>query len=1337
MGVQDLLKAYSRRLTNLTGKNRSILLLKLSDRIGVDLHSMNFLNGKPSFSIIESLVSRKNIVLCPQMDSRDDDVNIFSRKLRKLQRTEKFIFDERGSKDLYVGWPFLRGKFSDGTPVRCPLMYFPVDLELRKNEWVLVHRSDSENTLNTSFLLAYGHYNGIKISEELLTQALDDFDDDMTVFRTSLYQLFRESEVEFNFNRDNFADTLSPFKEFTKKEFEENEKNGEIKMYPEAVLGIFPQSGSNLTRDYSWLEENGKYKDMEEFFYSRTLIKDLDKHSEYFRMGAISEEKTLTTFPIDAYQENALKSVKKGYSVVVQGPPGTGKSQLICNLISDFTARGKNVLVVSQKRAALDVVFKRLSEKGLADFSGLVHDFKYDRKSIYEKIARQIRMLTEYEHDNNNLDMVQVERRYLQTSRQIDQFIEDFDEYKKALFDDKECGLSVKELYLTSDPDKPYVNLKQEFDKFTFVEINDFLLKLREYTQYGKTFNRSDYPLLERKSFKGYGISELKKMEGILDEIPIFHNNFNKEIKKLIGGELTLEDSVYLSSIRARVIEMINLLNDENTFASFKLMTGFSDSETDSLWLSNTERVLMECYKGDGPEMSLRSEELGQFQEALQRRLDASRKILRFIRWRLFSRDRKWIKKVITANQLPKGKEGFKNLITRVDNRLNLEHNISKLRDKKWLLGLPGSLKKVEFQNWFHTQKNALRSKLIFNTLRQLKEQINVNSMSYEDLSALLENLYAIFYGIPERKRIWELYFSKTQIENILNNHQLAESYKKILRRDFESLCEFDNLIDTLKEHEKIALDKSINKSNELGGEESTESIFLNSVKIAWIEYLESKYPVLRSVSSLRFKNAEVKLQNLITEKEEIANQILLLKIKERTYEDLEYNRLNNRVTYRDLDHQVNKKRRIWPLRRVMSEFNHELFNLIPCWLASPESVSAIFPMEDVFDLVIFDEASQCFVENGIPAMMRGKQLVIAGDSKQLRPNDLYTVRYDEDHDDDPLLEISSVLDLAERYLKDIQLSGHYRSKSFELIQFSNEKFYDNQLFLLPDKEALAHPDPGISYHKVNGVWEQNRNDVEATFIIKLVEEILGESPEKDIGVVTFNARQQDYILDKMDEYMVDNQKTFPDSLFVKNIENVQGDERDIIIFSTGYAPDPSGRIIMQFGSLNAEFGENRLNVAVTRAREKIHVVSSILPPQLKVEDTKNRGPKLLKEYLDYCLMVSKKKFKPSYPTDNHGGEWYLKKKLIQWAIDSDTDFTLSEELPLADLTIKHDNAFIGLIRTDDDHYYKSVSAKDAHVYRPLSLMRKNWPAFSTSSREYWNNKKAVYESLTTFMNNL
>ena len=195
--MQKILKSYLRRLTNLTASNRSLMLLRLISDQYLDLHDLDFAQESPSFDIINNLMGRKQTIqICPLQDSRDEKANKLSLKLKRMRRIENYIHEERGSRDLYVGWPFIRGKFSDGTPVRCPLLFFPVELDIENENWVLKQREEVNTTLNKSFLLAYAFFNKVKLSEDLLERVFDDFDTYSTVFRTALYQLFKESPVE-------------------------------------------------------------------------------------------------------------------------------------------------------------------------------------------------------------------------------------------------------------------------------------------------------------------------------------------------------------------------------------------------------------------------------------------------------------------------------------------------------------------------------------------------------------------------------------------------------------------------------------------------------------------------------------------------------------------------------------------------------------------------------------------------------------------------------------------------------------------------------------------------------------------------------------------------------------------------------------------------------------------------------------------------------------------------------------------------------------------------------------------------------------------------------------
>jgi hypothetical protein len=1331
--MREILQSYLRRLTNLSGNSRSILLPKLPAEQFIDIHNFDYELKESSFKIIEDILSRKaKIPLCELQNSREQNANNLSRNLKRLKRIDQLVYEERGATDLYVGWPFVKGKFSDGTLVRCPLLFFPVEIESDQSKWYLKSRKDVNVTLNKSFLLAYAYFNELPANDGLLDRVFDDFDNESKGFRTDLYELLKSENLAINFNQDNFKDELSPFKSYSRIELESKEKNGELKLFPEAVVGIFPQAGSQLVPDYLKLLEHPKLGTLEDFFAERNLDQEETTDSSYYRfLKRVKEGQTFTPFKMDAYQENVIKAVKKGNSAVVQGPPGTGKSQLICNLVADYIARGKNVLVVSQKRAALDVVFERLKEKQLNDFIGLLHDFKNDRKSIYNQLEGQIDRLDDYQSMNNSLDAIQLERNFLKTSRTIDQLDEELSEFKSALFDVAECGLSVKELYLTSNPHQAAVTLNQEYREFRFEDLEGITQKIRTYAKYGALFLNENHPWFKRKSFAGYQVSDLHQISKHLDELQPYIDVLETVTEKAIGKKVSFGDAVEILEKQTEIQHLISVLKDKTVFHVLALSMKKAQYAITKERLVEAEKNVMQSYEGNGPELSLLSEELGRFQEALERSLDARKSIFKWMRWELFSKDKIFITRVLVANQLKSSKEGFATLLDMVDNRLNLEHNLTQLKSHKALSTLPEKHTKIEIKNWFFYQKQAIEAHVLLNGIRAMNEYVSPTSHdenSYtEQLNLLLKALEPIGIKLAE----WKKWFSIPQLREIFSKQVSVEKLIVSLKREFDSICEFDQLQSHLVSSEKSVIAKLEEETDEVAPDQWL-TLFENSIRLAWIDHIELKYPILRAVSSQKYVDMNSQLQDAVKEKLRISVEILLLKSRERVYKNLEYNRLNNRVTYRDLYHQVTKKRRIWPVRKMIANFPREVFDLMPCWLVSPESASAIFPMEKIFDLVIFDEASQCFAEKGIPAIFRGKQVVIAGDDKQLQPNDLYQVRWEEDNENDIVeLDFDSLLSLGTQYLMQVQLNGHYRSKNLDLINFSNQHFYGNRLAMLPDFNELNEAKTAIDYVKVEGIWERNTNALEAQKVGMLIYDLLKKRPALEIGVVTFNARQQMYILDYLEEYAEMQGFVLPDSLIVKNIENVQGDEKDVIIFSTVYAPDRMGKMNMNFGSLNMAGGENRLNVAVTRAREKIYLVTSIMPHQLRVDDSKNEGPKLLKKYLEYALQISKRETVTVNPiTKANSSNWYLRDKIKALDFSHFKTLEMDTNIPFVELTIKYKGKYLAAVLTDDEDYYNDISIKASHVYKPFGLKQKNWIFNEVFSRQYWSDPEQIKERI-------
>jgi very-short-patch-repair endonuclease len=331
---------------------------------------------------------------------------------------------------------------------------------------------------------------------------------------------------------------------------------------------------------------------------------------------------------------------------------------------------------------------------------------------------------------------------------------------------------------------------------------------------------------------------------------------------------------------------------------------------------------------------------------------------------------------------------------------------------------------------------------------------------------------------------------------------------------------------------------------------------------------------------------------------------------------------------------EANKKKRHMPIRRLFENIPTLVADLKPCLLMSPLSVAQFVGARQQFDLVIFDEASQICSEDAVGAIARGRQLVVCGDSKQLPPTSFFNqgdLEFDGDQPEDERFDVyESILDQCRTIgIHPMTLRWHYRSRHESLIAFSNRWFYDNKLVTFPSPIS-ANEDLGVSLKLVpNGIFDRGGkadNPIEADEVVNEVLKHFRLRPTKSLGVVAFSVAQREAIADRLELKLRENPTLTEwfsgdrlETCFVKNLESVQGDERDVIIFSIGYGRDKQGRLTMNFGPLNWDGGQRRLNVAITRAREKVIVVSSISASDFKISETLRPGVLALYRYLDYA----------------------------------------------------------------------------------------------------------------------
>ena len=330
---------------------------------------------------------------------------------------------------------------------------------------------------------------------------------------------------------------------------------------------------------------------------------------------------------------------------------------------------------------------------------------------------------------------------------------------------------------------------------------------------------------------------------------------------------------------------------------------------------------------------------------------------------------------------------------------------------------------------------------------------------------------------------------------------------------------------------------------------------------------------------------------------------------------------------------EAEKSRKHQPVRELLAKTMRTSQDVKPCFMMSPLAVSQFLPSDMRFDVVIFDEASQVRPCDAINAIYRGNQLIVAGDERQLPPTSFFdkTVTDDSDmYEEDDTVEFESVLKLAKGAagIDELPLRWHYRSRHESLITFSNRVFYNSELITYPGAVEKADHLGVEFFHVPEGVYERGGsrdNRGEAQKVVERVAHFASKYPNMTMGVVAFSAAQADRITleiealrrerPDLDRYFAEDRL---DGFFVKNLESVQGDERDIIIFSIGYGRDQFGKLTMAFGPLNKEGGHRRLNVAVTRARQRVEVVSSITAADFDVHNT-NYGVKCLRRYLDFA----------------------------------------------------------------------------------------------------------------------
>ncbi|PZX49359.1 DEAD/DEAH box helicase [Algoriphagus chordae] len=1287
---ESIFQTYRNRLVDLSSKNRSLYLPKTEGFGIVDLKELDFLNGENSFEIIRKAISsKKPISLIPESDPRIGIVNTLSKTFARLSFRDQMTREETGEQSLFLGWPFVEGKLLNGQILRAPLLLLGVKLQLEKGQWILSKTDDWQ--WNPAFLLAHSRGYGEALDADALNHALQELAIDATEFRTGFSTLLND-HFSIQLRSSLFEDQLAQFPISQLNVDAVSFQDGKLILKSYALLGQFAQKGSFLFSDYENLENEFGDLSLEELFTQHFTRND--------NQPVPREEQLFPVFPLDASQENVLHKVRQGKSLVVEGPPGTGKSQLIANLVSDYCSRGKKVLVVSQKRAALDVVFERLEKSGFGDFLGLVHDFRADQKVLFQKIKAQVEGIEAYLEQNRGIDSIQLEREISQYSKTISRISEKLETFRTALFDSGSAGVPVKAMYLNADLQKPFLE-HSDLIKLDFQKAQNFEKSFKIYHSYKSQFKDTFWE--NRNSFAHFEPAVFPRIIQSLKELLAFRSNSTIENLDDLA-QLILTKSNFADELENMTSSLKQLEKSELAISAVFDSRFLSKIHKVQRWLLVSIEKLLHLQLGieSNPEnLSILEVELGSLSPKanswlgkIQVNLSKSKYPLTF--------------EILSTANLKFNAASISSILTEFETLKSLNHEF-------------GELPKIEGLEHAELSLEGLRSQLdmldpILNWVELWKNQSDIQSIANWNASEFkvqLDQLNLLSTSLQLNAIKWKAYLSNAQILEVFKSGIPESSFELQLNQTFSELVAFDRFLES-QDSITLSLAKKLETEYPELDLSDQQAAFWNSWYLAWIASLEAQNPVLAEAGSLKMEHELDELKEAILEKRKISRHIALLRLREQVTADLEFNRLGNRLTYRDLLHQVSKKRQRWPIRKLVEEMGVEVFRLLPCWFASPETVSALFPLGQEFDLVIFDEASQCQVERGLPAMIRGKQVVVAGDSKQLRPSDFYQVKW-ESGEEGLEYEAESLLELAGNFFEKHQLKGHYRSADPALIHFSNIHFYEGQLETLPDYATSMADKPAFSLEKVEGIWANQVNNMEADAVVLKVASILNSAAADTIGIVTGNYFQMELIREKLWN------AGFQDAgIKVRNIENVQGDEFDQVILSLGYAPNPEGKLVTNFGLLGKSGAENRLNVAITRASKMMHVISSIDPSDFRPSQLINSGLALLREFLTFVQEQSKGSLAPAVEAKMKGYEidWSLKNRLQA------SSNSYSPEIPSAvmDLIWNESNGVKKAVLTDDQRFFNAPSAKAALAYHPILLEQKGWSFVWKWSRELFVN---------------
>ena len=1040
----------------------------------------------------------------------------------------------------------------------------------------------------------------------------------------------------------------------------------------------------------------------------------------------------------DSSQIEAIEMAKSGKSFVLQGPPGTGKSQTITNIIAECLNDGKKVLFVSEKQAALNVVFDKLKKAGLADFCLELHSHKANKKAVIEELNRTLEMPRSTVSSSAQEEIRQKQEAQIKLDSYATALHKKRDTINKSLYQLLE-QFSAQRSYL----DIPFtIRCIQERGQDYLLQAVHLLELYAEYVpSIGLNYRQNVWHGFTNDQISYEGRSALKAdLELLLHGYQTLQDTTARIKDKYETPELNFSDTKKWQAILAFAADSDvitpSLLSKDALSYAYPYLTAMKES---SEVIVPARDLLLESYNADiireldGKELYTKL--TGQYASFFSR---------------IFSSNYKNLIAGIQLYLKNAGKIKYQQAVEAADQLMKLQSATRIFEENEsHISGCIGRCYKGVDSDWVHVM--AALDKLSgffgeetssFGAISKMSpESFAEQQHSFrEDASHLNEEVVAIEAA---RNRI-ATQFSPEILNFDTNSYSYCIRKMKGCLQDFDKLGNWISFMELLKQLEEADLSGFVDLiiSRQVDPDEITGAYRKTFYK-QWIEYIIFSVPELTTFSRIKQDQA---VQTFV-KKDRLQYEISKIQIRsELSQQRPNLDMVSGGSAVAILRREGTKKRKQMAIRKLLSETGSLVQIIKPCFLMSPLSVSTFLDPEKIsFDTVIFDEASQVFPQDAVGAIYRGKQLIVVGDSRQMPPSNFFNASMDIDEDDEEIGDINdfeSILDVCSAVFTTKRLAWHYRSHYEQLIAFSNLNFYNNNLVTFPSS-SRDHIGIGVDYYYVDGVFDRKSktNKAEAQFIVDLIYKNIEEHPKRSLGVVAFSVAQQnmiDILLSKKREadpsyewfFKADNEEPF----FIKNLETVQGDERDTIIFSVAYAKDAQGRFIQNFGPLNREGGERRLNVAVTRAKDNVQLVASIHYTDINLSTTGSEGVRLLRAYLDYAQNGEEALERKITVSSKDKFDSYFEQEVCDFLRNNGfiVDTQVGCSVYRIDLGLRRSDSsnYLMAIECDGATYHSSKNARDRDSLRQRVLENMGWQFYRIWSTDWYRNKAVEKERL-------